>query len=285
MTFSFADTATVAQLCTLFNAAFADYVIPMVLTEPVLQMKLLRDGTKPELSPVAMDKNEPVGFILNSLSSWQGKRTAYNGGTGVVPSARGQALTEQMYQFCVPLLRQYGAEQCLLEVIQENTRALKVYKRLGFDIVRTFRCFKQTKPEVQWHTHKAEDIVLKRVASPNWELYQTFWDMEPSWQHHTAAVDRSASYVQIIEAQTQGKCIGYGVVYSMTGAIAQLAVAPDWRNKGIGQALMQELMASVETPAVTVVNIDANRGESLLQFLENRNVAETKGQFEMVREV
>ncbi|ALJ01432.1 GNAT family N-acetyltransferase [Rufibacter tibetensis] len=284
MTFAFAESASVGQLCTLFNNAFSDYVQPMVLTEPIMEMKLLRDGLTPEVAPLAMQDYTPVGFIFNSLGTWQGKRTAYNAGTGVVPEARGKALTQQMYQFCVPLLRKLGVEQCLLEVIQENTRALKVYQSLGFEIIRSLRCFRGSKEDLAWHSHAPEEVSFQKVSSPDWPLYQTFWDMEPSWQHHTAAVDRSINYVRIVEANVKDQCVGYGVVYPMTGSIAQLAIAPEWRNKGIGQALLQELVSLTSSPMVSVINVDG-RGESTLQFLQNRKIQEILGQYEMLWQI
>lgn len=282
MTFTFAENTSVSALCTLFNSAFSDYLLPMVLTEPVMHLKLTRDGTDLSLSPLALQEGTPVGFILNALGDWQGKQTAYNGGTGVVPSARGQALTEQMYRFALPFLKAQGVEQCLLEVVQENERALGVYQRLGFEVTRTLHCFREPKALLQWHSHAPqEEITLVQVAAADWPLYQSFWDVAPSWQHHTASIDRSQNYVQIVEAQAQGRCVGYGIVYPMTGAIAQLAVDPAWRGKGIGQALLQHLLTITEQPAVSVLNV-ADQGESLLRFLQSRKMAETLGQYEMV---
>ncbi|GGK58350.1 GNAT family N-acetyltransferase [Rufibacter glacialis] len=282
MTFAFAETAPLGQLCALFNAAFADYLLPMVLTEPIMELKLKRDGTNLALSPLAMEGPAPVGFIFTSLGEWKGKRTAYNGGTGVLPQARGHRLTEQMYHFCVPLLKQQGVTQCLLEVIQENTRALAVYKKLGFEVVRSLRCFRHPKADLQWHRHaRPGQVSFQQVSVPNWALYKAFWEVEPSWQHHTAAIDRSAGYVHVVEAQAQGQCVGYGVIYGMTGALAQLAVAPAWRRKGIGQALVQELVNATTSPTISVINVDG-RGESLLQFLQNRKAEEIPGQYEMV---
>ncbi|MGV3538777.1 MAG: GNAT family N-acetyltransferase [Rufibacter sp.] len=284
MNFSVAESATVPELCALFNTAFSDYVQPLVLTEPVLQMKLTRDGTNLSLMPLALNQQEPVGFIMNALGAWQGKRTAYNGGTGVVPHARGHNLTERMYRFCVPLLKEQGAEQCLLEVIQENKRALAIYKRLGFDVARTFHCFKQKKEDLRWHKHAPKEVIFKQVPSSNWHQYQAFWDIEPSWQHHISAIDRCVHYTTIVEAHVLGQCVGYGILYPLTGAIAHLAVAPAWRNQGVGQALMQQLLRLATTPAVTVVNID-EKGKTLLEFVRSRNMQETFGQYEMLWEV
>ncbi|WP_205504054.1 GNAT family N-acetyltransferase [Rufibacter psychrotolerans] len=284
MQFAFADALSVTELCTLFNTAFSDYVQPMVLTEPILELKLTRDGTQLGVSPLALDHHAAVGFILNALGDWQGRKTAYNGGTGVVPEARGQALAERMYQFCLPVLQQEGVEQCLLEVIKENTRAFLVYQRLGFEVVRHFRCFRDTKTHLQWHGHAAKEIELREVAHPDWALYQTFWEVEPSWQYHTAAVDRSLAHVKIVEAHHLGRCVGYGMVYPLTGAVAQLAVSPAWRRNGVGQALLQRLAELATAPAISVINVD-EQSNSTLQFLQNRKMTEIMGQYEMIRPV
>lgn len=281
MTFTFADTLSTGALCTLFNSAFSDYVLPMVLTEPVMTLKLTRDGTNLYLSPLALEQGKPVGFILNALGTWQGKRTAYNGGTGVVPEARGQALTAQLYAYVLPFLKAQGVEQCLLEVIQQNTRALGVYSRLGFKVTRSLKCFRGVKANLRWHTHTPQRVNFLKVAFPNWPLYQRFWDVAPSWQHQTASIDRSQGHVQIVEAQVDGRCVGYGIVYPLTGAVAQLAVDKAWRGQGIGQALLQEFLPFTTQPAVSMVNVE-DGADSLLQFLQNRNMTETLSQYEMV---
>lgn len=229
-----------------------------------------------------VEKQQPVSFMLNALGEWQGKRTVYNGGTGVVPQARGQRLTQQMYSYILPKLQEEGVEQCLLEVIQENQRALRIYQSLGFEIMRAFRCFRQAKEALVWHTHVAHEVVYTPVAHPDWGVYRMFWEVEPSWQHHMAAMDRSHAYVHIIEAKVQDTCVGYGVVFSMTGAIAQLAVAPAWRGKGIGQGLVQQLMRVVTAPALSVINVE-EQAHSLVQFLQGRKMEEVLGQYEMIR--
>ncbi|WP_207432503.1 GNAT family N-acetyltransferase [Sabulibacter ruber] len=284
MTFSFAENLSVTELCTLFNTAFSDYVQPMVLTNEILELKLTRDGTDLRFSPLALEHNAAVGFILNAVGEWQGRKTAYNGGTGVVPEARGQAVAQQMYHFCLPVLKGEGVEQCLLEVIKENTRAFTIYKKLGFEIVRNFRCFRHNKAELAWHSNNPEGVTYKTVNTPDWPLYQTFWDVEPSWQHHIASIDRSTGYIRVVEAYALDRCVGYGVVYPMTGAIAQLAVAPAWRGSGIGQALLQQMAELTTSAVISVINVD-EQSQVTLEFLQNRGMSEIPGQYEMIRPV
>ncbi|MBC3538441.1 GNAT family N-acetyltransferase [Rufibacter sediminis] len=282
MTFAFAQDLTVEQLCTLFNTAFMSYIQPMVLTPEVMALKLRRDGTDVALSPLALADGQPVGFILQNLGEWQGRKTAYNSGTGVVPEARGQGLTPRMYAFSLPILQAQGVEQCLLEVIQENKRALGIYQQLGFTITRNFHVFRHAKEELHWHGHLPEHVTFKEVTAPQWPLYQTFWDVEPSWQHHTAAIDRTLSDVRLVEAWVQGQCVGYGVIYAMTGAVAQLSVAPAWRQKGIGQALLQHLVSLTTAPMVSLINVDA-QSEQTVRFLKKRQMPELLSQYEMVK--
>ncbi|WP_210466301.1 GNAT family N-acetyltransferase [Rufibacter roseolus] len=281
MTFAFAQNQTVDQLTSLFNAAFSNYIMPLSLTPEVMALKLRRDGTNLSLSPLALDQKEPVGFIFQNLGEWEGKKTAYNSGTGVVTKARGQGLTPKMYEFCLPYLKEYGVEQCLLEVIQENKRAFGIYQGLGFEVIRSFHVFRHNKADLAWHGHSPADVTFQKVYVPDWPLYQSFWEVEPSWHLHTAAIDRTSSDVQIVEAHAQGKCVGYGIIYPLTGAIAQLAVAPAWREKGIGQALLQQLVSLTPSSIVSVINVDA-KGERLLRFFKKRKMAELLGQYEML---
>ncbi|RNI25817.1 GNAT family N-acetyltransferase [Rufibacter latericius] len=281
MTFSFAESLTVDQLCTLFNAAFSDYIQPFALSPEVMALKLRRDGTYLALSPLALDQGKPVGFIFQNIGDWHGKKTAYNSGTGVLTEARGQGLTPKMYAFSLPVLKENGVEQCLLEVIQENKRALRIYQELGFTITRTFHVFRHSKADLQWHSHSPGNVSFRQVTAPNWSLYQTFWDVEPSWHQNPAAVDQTLADVQIVEAWLQEQCVGYGIIYPMTGAVSQLAVAPAWRRKGIGQGLLQQMVSLTSSPLIAVVNVDA-QAEQMVQFLKARQMPELLGQYEML---
>ena len=100
------------------------------------------------LSFGAFDENLLVGFIIIGVDSRNEKLTAFNTGTGVLPSYRGRKIVDMLFAHAFPLFISRGITHCGLEVIQDNTRARHVYERIGFAVSRTFLCFRGTLPAV-----------------------------------------------------------------------------------------------------------------------------------------
>ena len=68
-----------------FLQAFSDYKVPMNLSLETFEKKLKRNGFKPEFSAGAFENGRLVGFVLNGVREWDGEKTIYDTGTGVVP--------------------------------------------------------------------------------------------------------------------------------------------------------------------------------------------------------
>jgi hypothetical protein len=75
------------SLFTAWAEAFRDY--EPTRNKPQLNKMLHRRGYVPELSFGAFDGDQLVGFTLNGLGPFEGKRTVYDTGTGTIPAYRG----------------------------------------------------------------------------------------------------------------------------------------------------------------------------------------------------
>ena len=113
-----------STITTCFNNAFADYFVKFEVTESYLRDKWRGAGVDRNLSAGVVDRGELVGFIVHGVGEWNGLKAGYNAGTGVIPSHRGKGLTQKMYQFLFPKLKENGIKCLLLEAIQENEKAI-----------------------------------------------------------------------------------------------------------------------------------------------------------------
>ena len=107
------------------------------MSEEQFEQRVKRDGVDLELSAGAFDGERMIGFYMNGRGIWQGKLTAYDAGTGVVPDHRRRGVAEELFEFMVPRLKEFGITQYLLEVMTSNERAVALYRKLGFEEVRT----------------------------------------------------------------------------------------------------------------------------------------------------
>ncbi|HKO56123.1 MAG TPA: GNAT family N-acetyltransferase [Thermoanaerobaculia bacterium] len=245
-------------LYAAFREAFSDYVVPFAPTREQLLEMLTRRGWKPELSVGAFDGERMVGFTANGFDGV----TAYDSGTGVVPSHRRRGLSRAMFDWLIPRLRAAGASRYLLEVIETNKPAEELYRGLGFRETRRFDC---------WVYESRGDAPRfgGGAINPEW------WDVEPPWQNSNASLARARDRHVVI-----GDERGYAAVFPNSGDLAQLAVAREHRRRGVGRQLLDAAAAIANKP-LRVLNVD-DRDEGIAAFFEAVGARRIVRQIEMV---
>ena len=269
---------------TLFNAfsrAFADYEVQ--INELQLQTMLTRRGYLPKLSFGAFDGDELVAFTLNGNGLFGGIPTAYDTGTGTLAAYRGQGLATKIFEHSIPYLREAGIRQYLLEVLQHNTKAVSVYRNLGFEVSREFNYFMQANEKVNAiMTKPSHAYSIREVDVAACQSASGFCDFYPSWQNSFESIGRAADDFLCFGAFIENRLIGYCIFESASGDVTQLAVAPTYRRKGIGTALLHETLSRNKYATAKVINTDTTCVD-ITDFLKARNI-ELKGQqFEMIK--
>ena len=261
------------SLFNCFLTAFSDYEVDMRMSRDHFRQRLMRDGVRLEMSAAAFDGERMIGFCMNGVGEWQGKRTAYDAGTGVIPGYRGRGVAKELFAFLEERLRDKGFHQYLLEVLTSNVPAATLYRKLGFKDTRRLAVFRSQRGT------KGTKGTIKQVEQPDWELYQSFWDGYPSWQNSIEAIERVADDRSIVGAYVNDECVGYGVVFTPSANLMQLAVSPLHRRKGIGSAILAALEGS-ET--LNINNIDEDL-TAALAFYEANGYKQVLNQFEMMK--
>lgn len=278
MDFRVLNHTTLSEVLRTFNQSFSDYVIPLQLTEDLLIKKMKNDGINLELSAGAFEEDKLAGFILNGTGVFNGIPTAYNGGTGVIPSKRGNKITARLYEFILPSLKKAQVEQCLLEVITSNGPAIKVYENIGFEKTRELICFKGS--PVKHPTPLLQSFSLNESESLNSNLYGSFQDWNPSWQNSWTAIERSQADLKIITAERNEQTVAYIIYDPATARISQFAVKQQYRNQGLGTLLFQELHKRLKKD-ISILNIDAKAYDTI-SFLKSVGLKSFINQYEMI---
>lgn len=257
-----------------FLTAFSDYEVDMRMSREQFRQRLTRDGISLEMSAAAFEGERMIGFCINGLGQWQEKMTAYDGGAAIIPEYRGRGVAKELFAFLIPRLREAGVVQYLLEVLTSNVPAATLYRKLGFVETRRLAVFRSDK-----RIQAANDVGIRRVEQPDWQLFQTFWDGYPSWQNSTAAVERVAADRVIAGAYVNDECVGYGVVFVPSANLMQLAVSPTHRRRGIGSAIL----ASLETSEPLKINNIDEEMQGALAFYEANDYKHVLSQYEMIK--
>jgi ribosomal protein S18 acetylase RimI-like enzyme len=268
-------------LYATFTEAFSDYVFPFALTEKQFRNHINLNGVDLERTAGCFEGGKLVGFSLNGFGKWQGHETVYDAGTGVIPAARRKGVSEAMFDMMLPRLQADGVTQCLLEVVTTNTGAIRLYEKLGFKPVRELallQCDGAVKPTAS----RPNDVVIEQIDEPDWEKISSYRDGRPSWQNSDDALRRCINIKRVLGAFVDGNCVGYLIFSVNFGRMAQMAVDPKYRNRGIGTLLLQRMQEmTLSGYSIQIINLDNSLDEAM-RFFRDRGFYERLVQYEMV---
>jgi ribosomal protein S18 acetylase RimI-like enzyme len=128
-----AHILTIEQLAALFNEAFTGYIGGEIRFTPAAFARFLsRDDVDLEYSQIFLLDGQPVGFGLVARQGWASRLAAF----GIIPSASGAGIGKAAMTEMIAQARERGDHVYLLEVIEQNTRAVRLYQGVGFEIMR-----------------------------------------------------------------------------------------------------------------------------------------------------
>ena len=97
------ESVSFKDLYAAFSSAFKDYDFSLNADE--LRRMLDRRGYNPQLSFGAFFEGRLISFVFNGTGMYNNILTAYDTGTGTVPSFRGLHLTQKIFTFSLELTR------------------------------------------------------------------------------------------------------------------------------------------------------------------------------------
>lgn len=262
--------------------AFSDYVEQFELTLDQLKYLVERRGYDPALSFGAFDEDKLVGLTLNGVGLWNGERTAYDTGTGIIKEYRKQGIATRLFNESLPILRENDISQYLLEVIKTNIGAFDLYRKAGFKVTRELDYFSIDKDKIEIKVNNIQTkLNIQKVEKPNWEMYKSFWEFEPSWQNSIDSINRKFECFDILEVHVENKLVGYGIIERHTGDIPLFAISPNHRRKKIGEVLFNKLMGHTDSNEIRVTNSAADYNQ-FRSFVESLGLPAGFGQYEMI---
>lgn len=279
ITFNSLKDIDIDELFIAFGNAFSDY--DFQLDKADLSHMLLRRGYDPNYSFGAFDNGKLVAFTLNGIGQFMGKSTAYDTGTGTTLDYRGRGLAAKIFNFAVPILKDAGFEQYLLEVLRHNVKAFKIYKSLGFTVSRSLNYYAINKNDIKWKNDALNrSVIIESAPISDLRSFDIFHDMHPSWQNSPVALEKVHEKIKVITAIQQGKTVGYAAFEPHSGDIALIGVDKDHRHQGIGLRIIQDVVESIDNDDIKMINVDIEC-RSMIAFLEYLGIPATGGQYEM----
>lgn len=274
------EGVTTEELVAVFNLSFSDYIVPFQLTLEQLKSKIAAEDIKPDLSLGVFDAGRIVAFMLHGLRVDDSGSTVYNAGTGVIADYRGQGLVGKMYEELIPQLKALHVRKMVLEVIQENKPAVRAYEKMGYAVSRKLDCFSGTLDIVKDN----KEVVVKQISEFKWNEFIASWEIQPTWQNAVHTLENIKDFCSVVIAYKNNVQVGYVIFNKASGKVHQFAVAPDYRNMGIGSSLFSYINDAVNGRDVYVYNVD-DHSVSTVCFLKKIGLSKKVVQIEMIREV
>lgn len=249
MKFNSLENSTISEMLTAFNLSFADYIIPLQVTEQQFRDKLFSEDIHLEWSFGAFEDNKLVGFMLHGYRN----NTLYNAGTGVIPKHRGNKITQKLYHYCLEKAKSENIKSIQLEVITENNKAIRTYENIGFEIIRTLNCYKGTL-NVEETKSPFEVSELNTSAGKSLNAVCNYL---PTWQNTSETIENlyQINDIKSIGVVDQDEVIGYVIFNTTSKKILQMGINEKYNQNRVTNSLFK-FISDNYAKEVLAINID-----------------------------
>lgn len=171
--------SNISEVADYLNRAFTDYVIPFHFTPVSAANLLLQEGVDWTASRLLFDKDQFLGLGLIARRGHSCRMVAL----GVDPAARRQGVGRDLVRRLLFDARSRGEHTMWLEVISQNSAAVKLYQSSGFTIQQELWGFTGTQLEQHTpapiHLETARDRISLQAVDP--------FDVAKAITHHAPA--------------------------------------------------------------------------------------------------
>lgn len=251
--------------------SFSDYALPMKATTEYWLSRWDAARIDYDLSYGYFYENKFAGFILHGIDIVENKEAFFNMGTGVIPEFRGNRIVKQVYEYCLPILRQKGIEEGYLEVLCDNEKAIKAYQSTGFSISNKLFCYSGLPLE---KTHIYQGSIASQVEI---EKYKALSQLHLSWEQTDQTIIFDPSMFTAIELKHGDTLVAFAIIKTSNQNLTQFGVLDqDWGK--YGKALFSEVYQHFEK--YKLINID-ERDEGVNSYLIKNKFPGLLNQYEM----
>ncbi len=120
------------DLVNYLNRGFEDYFVPIQFNTAAFLNMLRKDGIDLTVSRVLTVEGQPSGMALIARRGWTSRLAAM----GIAKESRGKNAGSWFMDQLIHEAQQRGDHEMVLEVIEQNEPAVKLYRKSGFQNIR-----------------------------------------------------------------------------------------------------------------------------------------------------
>jgi len=257
-----------------WNEGFQGYFVDMTLSLDGFITRLHNEGLSVEHSLVAFCDGKPTGLLLNGIRVIDGKKIAWNGGTGVIPEFRGHGVAKALMRSTLDLYRKQGVQVACLEAITENQKAISLYKQFGYEVVDRL-VFWQHDGLLDSRSFARGERYAAKTVTPSYVGKLSFYRSKVPWQGLWQSVYQNRGEALIV-SDASGREVGYalyrrkldeqGRVTSI--ALCQCVASPELTDKeAVISCALKHLFAPFDLECRRTTYNLSNSNETVLRLL------------------
>lgn len=147
------------DLVEILNRGFENYFVPIAFNVPTFLNMIRKDGTDLTSSRVLVSDGVEAGIALIARRGWTSRLTAM----GVAKESRGLGVGSFLMKTLIDEACARGDREMVLEVIEQNEPAVRLYGKYGFEIVRRLIGFTR-KDAFEDGIYKLVEIDIREAA-------------------------------------------------------------------------------------------------------------------------
>ncbi|MEH7073169.1 GNAT family N-acetyltransferase [Neobacillus drentensis] len=272
---------SIEDTITAWNRGFEGYFVKLEMTPEQFFNRLVNEELSLEHSIVAFDGKEPVAIVLNGFRVIDGKKTAWNGGTGIATEYRGKGVSKQLMEAAFSVYSKEGVEVATLEAIKENERAIRLYQSFGYEIINSLVYLNGT-------VELKDTLIPYTSIRPEQLPTFSFYKENVPWQCQWQSVKSGEAQIYFDEYQNP---LGYSLfkrVWNQQGQLErvllyQLEVLVESKIELI-KSILRTIPEENQKP-LNFMTINASLSNLVIPILQDLGFEKTTEQVQMVKKI
>lgn len=234
-----------------FQIGFSDYIIKVQMPKELFINRFFyTEGNSLERSFIALYKNKAIGIVLGGIKQYEGIKTMRCGTLAVDPQHRGKGIGQRLMKLHREEAIKHKCKQLFLEVIKGNDRAIRFYKKIGYENIFNLTYFSLSTFDVLDKSNKL-GVNIKQTDIKELKLVrEKIKDIHVNWQNDIEYIEKSKGQITLA-AYIKEKIAGIISINENT-RINFLWVENGLRHNRIGTNLIARAVKELKISKVTI---------------------------------
>lgn len=234
-----------------FQIGFSDYIIKVQMPKELFINRFFyTEGNSLERSFIALYKNKAIGIVLGGIKQYEGIKTMRCGTLAVDPQHRGKGIGQRLMKLHREEAIKHKCKQLFLEVIKGNDRAIRFYKKIGYEKIFNLTYFSLSTFDVLDKSNKL-GVNIKQTDIKELKLVrEKIKDIHVNWQNDIEYIEKSKGQITLA-AYIKEKIAGIISINENT-RINFLWVENGLRHNRIGTNLIARAVKELKISKVTI---------------------------------